>query len=216
MTLIMEQLDDIDDAFLIDGEKSGLDSTRRRNSSRALNNDGYVERRRIGKKMDLVARNVTHQLDWMIMERQTSFDPQSSEFLREHGIGLLRETSTIGKNKIQGKDDSSSNACSRSFVPYGGEPGCQSFEVCPGLKNFVLLMKDHGRFSLPPTMVNIRPFVRGFVHLLQIRDFWSSDDDDGEFFYRSKWSYCLFSAGSQSFYTAVLDPTTNSGHEESK
>lgn len=97
----MEQLDDIDEAFMIDGEKSGLDSTRRRNSSRALNNDGYVERRRIGKKMDLVARDVTRQLDWMIMERQTSFDPQSSEFLHEYGIGLLRETCMIEKNRIQ-------------------------------------------------------------------------------------------------------------------
>ncbi|KAK5827665.1 hypothetical protein F5H01DRAFT_317010 [Linnemannia elongata] len=167
--LIMEQLDDVDEVFMIDGEKSGLESTRRRNSCRALNNDGYVKRKRIGKKMDLVARAVTRQLDWMIMERQTSFDPQSSEFLREHGIGLLRETSTIGKNKIQGKDDSSSNACSRSFVPYGGEPGCQSFEVRPGLKNFVLLMKDHGRFSLPPTTADIRLLVKGLVHLLQIR-----------------------------------------------
>ncbi|KAF9324420.1 hypothetical protein BGZ91_002960 [Linnemannia elongata] len=78
----MEQLDDIDETFMIDGEKSGLDSTRRRNSCRALNNDGYVEWKRIRKEMDLVARDVTRHLDWMIMERQRSFDPQSSEYLR--------------------------------------------------------------------------------------------------------------------------------------
>lgn len=62
-SLIMEQLDDIDEAFMIDGEKSGLGSTRRRNSGRALNNDGYVERKRIGRKMDLVARDITRPLD---------------------------------------------------------------------------------------------------------------------------------------------------------
>lgn len=76
----MEQLDDIDEASMIDGEKFGLDSTWRRNSGRALSNDGSVERKRIGKKMDLVACDVTRQLDWMIMEGQISFDPQSSEF----------------------------------------------------------------------------------------------------------------------------------------
>lgn len=42
----------------------------------------------------------------MKMERQTSFDPQSSEFLHEYGIGLLRETCTIEMNRIQEKDNS--------------------------------------------------------------------------------------------------------------
>ncbi|KAG0054547.1 hypothetical protein BGZ90_005957, partial [Linnemannia elongata] len=196
--LIMELLDDVDDVFMIDGEKSGLDSTRRRNSGRALNNDGTVKRKRIGKKMDLVARDITSRFDWMIMERQTSFDPQSSKFLQEHGIGLLRETSTIAKNRVQEKDNSDFNARARFFALYGGDRGYQSFEVRPGLSNYVLLMKNHGRFSLPPTMVDIRPIIsmketikayREPFHLPNDLDLWSDDDDDEELGRNWSWMY---------------------------
>lgn len=50
--------------------------------------------------MDLVARDVTSHFAWMIMERQMPFDPQSSKFLRDHGVDLLRETFTIAKNRV--------------------------------------------------------------------------------------------------------------------
>ncbi|KAF9578494.1 hypothetical protein BGW38_005669, partial [Lunasporangiospora selenospora] len=134
--LIMELLDDIDDVFMIDGEKCGIDSTRCKNSGRSLNNDRTLKRKRMGKKMDLVARDVTSLFDWMIMKRQMSFDPQSSKFLRELGVDLLRETSTIAKNRIQEKDDARFNARSRFFALYGGDRGYQSFELRPGLSNY--------------------------------------------------------------------------------
>ncbi|KAF9323289.1 hypothetical protein BG006_001595 [Podila minutissima] len=56
--LLMELLADLDNMYMIDGEKMGLESSRRKNDGRQWTPDTKPRRKRIGRKLDLIARDV--------------------------------------------------------------------------------------------------------------------------------------------------------------
>jgi hypothetical protein len=97
--LLFHLLDDIPGAFMIDGEKRGLDSSKRRNMGRAYNPDEPL-RKKSGRKLDLICRDEVKKHDWLVVERMRGWDPQSTKFLREFNHDVLRETVTIAHNRM--------------------------------------------------------------------------------------------------------------------
>jgi hypothetical protein len=99
--ILMELLADLDNIYMIDGEKMGLDSSRRRNDGRQWTPDTKPHRKRIGRKLDLIARDVVELKDWFLVERVKDWDETSNKFLKESGCDLIRETHTIMGNRMQ-------------------------------------------------------------------------------------------------------------------
>ncbi|KAF9898348.1 hypothetical protein BX616_004153 [Lobosporangium transversale] len=118
--LLMELLDDQDNLFVIDGEKSGLESAIRKNQGRHLHLDTSASRKPTGRKMDLVIRDVLDKRDWMIVERMKTWDIHSSKFLKESGWDLFRETYTIMKHRLQDTRNRDFEEHARFFGIYTG------------------------------------------------------------------------------------------------
>ncbi|KAF9151326.1 hypothetical protein BGX21_008515 [Mortierella sp. AD011] len=97
--LLFNLLDDIPNIFMVDGEKRGLDSFKRRNMGRT-----YIQEepnhKRSGRKLDLICRDEVLRHDWLVVERMRSWDPQSTKFLREYNHDIVRETATIAHNRL--------------------------------------------------------------------------------------------------------------------
>jgi hypothetical protein len=84
---------------MVDGEKRGLDSSRRRNMGRQFNPEEPA-RRRCGRKLDLICRDEQLLHDWMVVERMRHWDPQSTKLLKESECDVLREMVTIAHNRM--------------------------------------------------------------------------------------------------------------------
>lgn len=63
--LLADFLYDVDNIYVIDGEKGGLESSRRRNEGRKWIPDGKTPPKRRGKRVDLIGRDVLQERDWI-------------------------------------------------------------------------------------------------------------------------------------------------------
>ncbi|KAF9085577.1 hypothetical protein BGX27_003428 [Mortierella sp. AM989] len=64
--LIKGLLADVDGLTMIDGEKAGLESGKRRNMGRKVDTESPAPRKQAGRKVDLVARDTVNSRDWFI------------------------------------------------------------------------------------------------------------------------------------------------------
>jgi hypothetical protein len=103
---------------MIDGEKRGIDSSRRKNMGREFNPE-EPSRKKIGKRLDLVCRDVVRKHDWLVVERMRVWDSQSTKFLKELGHVVLRETVTITHNRMSEVPSKFRQTC-RFFGGYSG------------------------------------------------------------------------------------------------
>ncbi|KAF9370724.1 hypothetical protein CPB97_002525 [Podila verticillata] len=76
-------LSDVDGLTMIDGEKSGLESGKRKNTGRKVDPEIPTARKKVGRKLDLVARDTTNKRDWFIVESLKDWDEVSTKYLRE-------------------------------------------------------------------------------------------------------------------------------------
>ncbi|KAG0332848.1 hypothetical protein BG000_009689 [Podila horticola] len=154
---------DIDNIFMIDGEKGGLESSRRKNMGRKWIPDGKTAQKRRGRKLDLIARDVLQERDWLIVERMLKWDVTSNKFLKETTIDLLREMHTIQTFRLQD--------CLNTKFKDEAHRGFQSFELMPAPQSpYVTFIKEHPIYNLPTSMTdNLRQQAQGLVHLLRVR-----------------------------------------------
>ncbi|KAF9079998.1 hypothetical protein BGX23_002846 [Mortierella sp. AD031] len=122
--MLFELLEDIEKIFMLDGEKMGLDSSRRKNQGRGLGSNLSVERKRIGKKLDLVGRDVVAKLGWFIVGRMKTWDPQSSKVLKELGYHLFKEQTTILLNRLDETASDDIREKANLFGVYTGGETC--------------------------------------------------------------------------------------------
>lgn len=127
--LLMELLEDQDNIFMIDGEKMGLESSRRRNNGREWKPDTKSPRKLIGRKLDLIARDVQDLKDWMIVERMKKWDEVSNKFLKESSCDLFRETHTIMAARLQDTMNIGFRDEARFFGIYTGGQCCPKLPV---------------------------------------------------------------------------------------
>ncbi|KAF9953394.1 hypothetical protein BGZ72_005465 [Mortierella alpina] len=161
-------LHDLKGIYMVDGEKRGLDSSRRKNMGRVFQPDEPC-RKRAGKKLDLVCRDMLKKHDWLVVERMRVWDPQSTKFLRELGYVILRETITIALNRMSEAPSEFRRTC-RFFGGYTGSSGYTTIQLRPATAtSYVLLMKQSPLYRLPAEMGDLRAPFQGLVRLLQIR-----------------------------------------------
>ncbi|KAF9193598.1 hypothetical protein BGZ51_002886 [Haplosporangium sp. Z 767] len=168
--LLMELLDGQDNLYMIDGEKAGLESSKRKNQGRQWRPDTPMPRKQVGRKLDLITRDVLDKKDWMIVERMKNWDEKSTKFLKESGYDLFRETHTIMSHRLQDTMNRHFENEVRFFGLYTGDRGFQSFELRPaGAGSYVSLFKEYPIYELPTSMADMKAHVQGIVHLLQLR-----------------------------------------------
>ncbi|GJJ68510.1 hypothetical protein EMPS_00856 [Entomortierella parvispora] len=168
--LLMELLEDQDNIFMLDGEKMGLESSKRRNAGRQWKPDVKTPRKIIGRKLDLIARDVQDLKDWMIVERMRTWDEVSKKFMKETSYDLFRETHSIMTGRLQDTMNRNFKYKARFFGIYSGDRGYQSFELRPaGIGSHVSLFKEYPVYELPTSLGDMRAHIQGVVHLLQIR-----------------------------------------------
>ncbi|KAF9349671.1 hypothetical protein BGX34_001668 [Mortierella sp. NVP85] len=171
--LLYDLIEEIPEIFGLDGEKSGIESSRRKNQNRAStqdnNNKSGLERKRTGRKLDLIARDVLHRKDWFIVERMNGWDPHSSKYIRECFVDLFRETHTIATHRLQETQNKQFREVARFFAAYTGDRGFATFELRPAPQGYVYFFHQHAPFELPPTADDAEPHMQAVTHLLRIR-----------------------------------------------
>ncbi|GJJ77616.1 hypothetical protein EMPS_09975 [Entomortierella parvispora] len=161
-------LHDLPSIFMVDGEKRGLDSSRRRNMGRQYNPEEPA-RKRIGRKLDLICRDEELLHDWMVIERMRHWDPQSTKLLREFWCDVLRETVTIAHNRMFEVPATFRHSCT-FFGGYTGDTGFGFLQIHPATESsYVLLLDRQPHYTLPRKIGEMREPFQGLVKLLRIR-----------------------------------------------
>ncbi|KAF9904781.1 hypothetical protein EC991_002351, partial [Linnemannia zychae] len=167
--LLKELLDDVTGVLMVDGEKAGIESSLRRNKSRKSEGDA-TSRRRTGRKLDLVARNLIRKEDWFIVESMHVWDQTSPKFLVEANVDLFREIHTIMVHRLQQAKNDEFQKNARFFSLYAGDRGFRTLEIrAMGARSYVAVCKVHQSYSLPSTLGNLVLQFQSLVHILQIR-----------------------------------------------
>ncbi|KAG0266304.1 hypothetical protein BG011_002712 [Mortierella polycephala] len=155
--LLLELLDDVKNMYMLDGEKTGIESSRRRNQGRTSSSEEDTPRKRFGRKLDMIARDVVEKKDWAI-------------FLKENRFDLFREQLTIMLSRLDEAHDDSFQKVARFFGIYTGDRGFQAFELRPaGEHSYVTLHHVYHPHELPTNMNDLKAHFQGLTKLLQIR-----------------------------------------------
>ncbi|KAF9896864.1 hypothetical protein BX616_006620 [Lobosporangium transversale] len=167
--LLKELFDDVSEIIMIDGEKAGLESKIRRNKSRRTESDAST-RRRIGRKLDLVARNYLRKEDWFIVQFMNEWNPKAPKFLVEANVHLFRELHNIMVHRLQQAKNDDFQTRARFFSIYAGDRGFRTLELrAAGSRTYVALCKIHKCYSLPPFYDNLSKQFQSLTHILQLR-----------------------------------------------
>ncbi|KAG0335219.1 hypothetical protein BG004_000083 [Podila humilis] len=94
-------LADVDGLTMIDGEKAGVESAKKRNMGRTFDTETPIPRTRAGWKVDLVARDTTKSRNWFIVESLKEWDETSTKFLREIDVTLFKDLHLIASHRIE-------------------------------------------------------------------------------------------------------------------
>ncbi|KAG0333762.1 hypothetical protein BG004_000709 [Podila humilis] len=123
-------LADVDRITMIDGEKAGLESGKRRNKGRKLDTESSAQRKQAGRKVDLVARDTINNRDWFIIESLKEWDEFSTKFLRELDITLFKDLHLIASHRIQEQPHVLFRKQARFFSIYSGAETVKLYEDC--------------------------------------------------------------------------------------
>ncbi|KAF8970522.1 hypothetical protein BGZ46_010473 [Entomortierella lignicola] len=168
--LINELLSDIDDITMVDGEKRGAESTKRKGKDRRLDIEGSAPRKPGGKKFDCIARDTTNDRDWFLVESMKDWDETSTKFLHENGVLLFKELHLIAAHRVRETNSAIYKDKARFFSIYSGGRGFKAMELrqCPQ-SQYVMLSHAYPTFILPSNEEGWRCQLQGLTHLLQIR-----------------------------------------------
>ncbi|KAF9106210.1 hypothetical protein BGX27_009270, partial [Mortierella sp. AM989] len=119
--IIKELLSDIDENTMIDGEKCGLESAKRKGKDRRLDLETRAPRKPAGKKLDLVARDTTNDRDWFLVESMKSWNETSTKFLHEVELVLFKQLHLIAVHRIKESKSTLFKNNARFFSLYSGD-----------------------------------------------------------------------------------------------
>ncbi|KAF9079337.1 hypothetical protein BGX23_004351, partial [Mortierella sp. AD031] len=168
--LIKKLLDDVDGLTLIDGEKSGVESARRKNEGRAVGSEGSASRKQLGRKLDLVVRDTFDNKDWFFVESDRVWDKYAIKQLKEMEFVLFKELHLIAMHRLQDQDSLVFRHSARFFAMYSGGVGFQTMELRACRQSgHVMLVHTYDVFKLfcRPTAWTVQS--QGIRHLLQVR-----------------------------------------------
>jgi hypothetical protein len=113
-------LSDVDGLTMIDGEKPGLESGKRRNMGRKVDMETPPPRKQMGRRLDLVARDTTNKRDWFIVESLKEWDDVSTKFLHELDVELFKDLHLIASHRLQEQLSPHFRSQARFFSIYSG------------------------------------------------------------------------------------------------
>ncbi|KAG0013439.1 hypothetical protein BGZ82_002142 [Podila clonocystis] len=113
-------LSDVDGITMIDGEKAGLESGKRKNTGRKVDPEIPTARKKIGRKLDLVARDTTNKRDWLIVESLKEWDEVSTKYLRELDVSLFKDLHLIASHRLQELSSAQFRSEARFLSVYSG------------------------------------------------------------------------------------------------
>ncbi|KAF9313219.1 hypothetical protein BG003_005481 [Podila horticola] len=113
-------LSDVDGLTMIDGEKSGLESGKRKNTGRTVDPEIPTARKKVGRKLDLVARDTTNKRDWFIVESLKDWDEVSTKYLRELDVTLFKDLHLIASHRLQEQSSAQFHSAARFLSVYSG------------------------------------------------------------------------------------------------
>ncbi|KAF9165746.1 hypothetical protein DFQ26_009428 [Actinomortierella ambigua] len=94
-------LADVNGVTMIDGEKQGYETSRRRNHDRHADMEGGVPRKQAGDKLDTLACDTTNKRDWMIVENCREWDESSTKYLQELEVKLFKNLHLIAAHRLE-------------------------------------------------------------------------------------------------------------------
>ncbi|KAF9290208.1 hypothetical protein BGZ68_007679 [Mortierella alpina] len=163
-------LADVDGLTMIDGEKAGLESGKRRNAGRKADTETPAPRKQVGRKIDLVARDTTNGRDWFIVESLKEWDEASTKFLRELDVTLFKDLHLIVSHRLQEQPHTQFHKEARFFSIYSGGRGFKTMEMrtCP-YSGYIMIAHLYDSHLLPSTTGTWKQQAQGLAHLLQVR-----------------------------------------------
>ncbi|KAF9159012.1 hypothetical protein DFQ26_007010 [Actinomortierella ambigua] len=163
-------LADVDGLTMIDGEKAGLESGKRRNMGRKVDTETPAPRKQAGRKVDLVARDTINSRDWFIIESLKEWDEVSTKFLRELDVTLFKDLHLIASHRLQEQPHARFRKQARFFSMYSGGRGFKTMEMrtCP-FSSYIMLVHLYDSHILPSTTGTWKQQAQGLTHLLQVR-----------------------------------------------
>ncbi|KAF9158065.1 hypothetical protein BGX21_003863 [Mortierella sp. AD011] len=168
--ILKELLSDVDGITMVDGEKHGLESAKRKNKDRKIDLETPPTRKLTGKKLDLLARDTTDSRDWMVVESMGGWDEKSTKFLLEADVVLFKELHLIATHRTKEAKSSYFKDNARFISLYSGERGFKAYELRACVRSkYIMLLYSYPSFVLPSKEEGWKVQIRGLVHLLQIR-----------------------------------------------
>ncbi|KAF9091343.1 hypothetical protein BGX27_002048 [Mortierella sp. AM989] len=105
---------------MVDGDKRGAESTKRKGKDRRLDIEGSAPRKPGGKKIDIIARDTINERDWLCIECMKEWDETSTKFLRENGVLLFKELHLIASHRLREANSVIYKDNARFFSIYSG------------------------------------------------------------------------------------------------
>ncbi|ORZ27669.1 hypothetical protein BCR41DRAFT_392126 [Lobosporangium transversale] len=163
-------LSDVDGVTMIDGEKAGLESGKRKNMGRKVDMETSPPRKQSGRKLDLVARDTTNKRDWFVVESHKEWDEVSTKFLHELDVTLFKDLHLISSHRFQEQPSSHFRSQARFFAIYSGGRGFKTMEMrASPFSAYIMLVHLYSSYQLPPTATVWKLQSQGLAHLLQVR-----------------------------------------------
>ncbi|KAF9184619.1 hypothetical protein BGZ50_003573 [Haplosporangium sp. Z 11] len=161
---LKELLEDDVNIFMVDGEKTAYSSSRRRNKNRS-----HDERKRFGRRFDLIARDLKAKIDWLYVESMKVWNEQERKYIVETSEDLFRETVSMIHDRItEARDPKHFIQDARFFAIYTGGRAFKSYQIRPR-SHYMKVMKAHPTFQLSTRANNLRTSAQGLAHIIQIR-----------------------------------------------
>lgn len=126
-------LSDVDGLTMIDGEKAGLESGKRKNIGRKVDPEIPTVRKKIGRKLDLVDRDTTNKRDWLIVESLKEWDEVSTKYLRELDVSLFKDLHLVASHRLQELSSAQFRSEARFFSVYSGDKLRSTIDLCKWL-----------------------------------------------------------------------------------
>ncbi|KAF9201876.1 hypothetical protein BGZ59_002469, partial [Podila verticillata] len=163
-------LTDVDGLTMIDGEKAGLESGKRKNMGRKVDVELSTPRKQTGRKLDLVARDTTNKRDWFIVESNKEWDEVSTKHLREIDMTLFKDLHLIASHRLQEQSSAQFRSEARFLSVYSGGRGFRTMEMraCPS-SPYVMLVHLYDAHLLPSMATTWKLQAQGLAHLLQVK-----------------------------------------------
>ncbi|KAF9948102.1 hypothetical protein BGZ65_008309 [Modicella reniformis] len=105
---------------MIDGEMTSLEEAKHLNKDRKVDTDDKPQRLQSGGKLDLIARQISKKMDWVVIESPKIWDQKSTKWLFEFDVKIMKHLHLIVQHRLQEVPTPTFRDQARFFAIYAG------------------------------------------------------------------------------------------------